>query len=361
MKIGIFSELYPPSVGGQEIRYQELAQVLRLRGHEVSVFCIGHQGGLPPQTVENGIAVHRHPIDPNYKRPGGGLLRRSPVTIARFAAWAGRQARAGGFDFCLYNEFPFLHILTIPGRLRARAMIDWCEIRGGAYRAIQSFLPRLTAFNAGVSVSVAEQIAAASGKTVFHLPSGIHAAAYHALPRKARDGLLYLGRLAPHKNILLLIDAFALLRQEGYRGRLRIAGDGPDREAIKAHLEKSPAREAIDLLGSVDDDRKIELLSQAELLTITSRREGLPRVIVEAMASGTPTVTADFPENGSCTAVRYYDCGVITGQSAEAFAAGVRRALAKWDVFSAQGLVRAPELDWSRLADELEAHISKRS
>ena len=91
------------------------------------------------------------------------------------------------------------------------------------------------------------------------------------------------------------------------------------------------------MLGSVDEDTKIELLSRAAVLGMPSRREGFPRVITEAMASGLPIVTARFPENGATDVVAQYGSGVVCGTDPAEFAGALLAAEAGWEGFSHAG------------------------
>lgn len=122
---------------------------------------------------------------------------------------------------------------------------------------------------------------------------------YKPSERADRSGALYVGRLAPHKNLPLLIDGFSLAAERGFAGELVIAGDGPARAEIEEHARRSSVADRIKVVGPVTEDRKIELLSCAAVLGMPSTREGFPRVITEAMASGLPVVTPTYAENGA--------------------------------------------------------------
>lgn len=73
------------------------------------------------------------------------------------------------------------------------------------------------------------------------------------------------------------------------------------------------------------------------------------------MASGLPTVTARFPENGTTDVVDHYDCGIVTEPEIEAFTGGLISAADRWEELSQRGLDRADELDWQVLAEKIEA------
>ena len=364
MRIGIFTELYLPSIGGQEIRFAELAQVFRERGHEVSVYCVANLPEAPDRETLNGIEVHRFPRDEDYRRPRSSVLPRSPKTILRYATWVRRVLKAERFDLVLFNQWPLAHIAFAPRSVRQRAIVDWCEVRDSRfYRAMQRILPRMSGQNMGVAPVVCERIAAASGRPVFYLPSGIHPSAYRGLPAQERRDILYLGRINAHKNLPFLVDAFARLKASDRAGALHddelvIAGDGPDMPDLRAHVAASPVAHQIRILGSVSDQQKVDLLSTARLLAISSQREGFPRVVAEAMASGLPAVTARFPENGTSGVVDHYGCGIVTEPDPDAFADGLIAATKQWEDLSRRGSARTGELDWHALAEQIESRVA---
>ncbi len=355
MRIAIFTELYLPSIGGQEIRYAQLAESLVVSGHEVAVFCIGHSADLAPEEVTNGVHIKRHPISSNYKTPRIKILRRSPVPLLRFAIWCRSMAR-GEFDLLIFNQWPLAHVALAPGCARKSALLDWCEVRHGfPYGLLQRLLPRMTKWNMAVSPFVQKHISKVSGCAVEYVPSGIHCRTYRSQPRSERHSILYLGRITEHKNLPLLISAFEILKQKDYRGRLQIAGSGAALHALKECASESTAAKFIDILGRVSDEEKINLLTGAELLAISSRREGFPRVMAEAMASGLPIVTVDYPENGTADMVRHYNCGAVSEPSAHQLADTILLVLGSWDSYSTNATACAPELDWNSLIPRIEA------
>jgi glycosyltransferase involved in cell wall biosynthesis len=361
MNIGFITELFPPSLGGQEQRFAELAAQMTARGHRVTVMCIGHARGIAAdETLPNGVKVIRRPTLPHYVKPFGGRLPRSPLGMLRYAMVVRRLTEAQDFDALFLNQWPLLHVLAMSRRNRARAVLDWCEIRNGLlFKALQAVLPRMVGANTAVSEQVARDIRGATQRHVTVLPSGITTAAYRMDHSASRRGLLYIGRIAAHKNLPLLVDAFDELCRRGYNGSLTIAGGGPALDALRQRIGASPYRSRIDLQGVVSDDEKYDLLAGARLLMITSRREGFPRVVAEAMASGLPVVTASFPQNGTVSVVEDFQCGICTGPTANQLANGAQAVLDDWDSWSSRAYRRAAELEWSSLTRQFETLLSE--
>lgn len=357
MNIGIFTELFPPSVGGQEQRFAALADLLAVRGHRVTVVCVHYPiDAAAEEILPTGVRVIRGPALPRYYKPLGGLLPRSPVGMLRFALAARRVARINGFDAVFMNQWPLLHVLAVGRNVRQHALLDWCEIRHGLLlRTAQFLLPKLVAANTAVSTQVAEKIGRTAQGRVLVLPSGIEVAAYQEKPAECRHGLLYVGRVARHKNLALLIDTFEELCRRGYSERLTIAGSGPDLEAVRRRAAASSFGSAIDVPGFISDERKIDLLASARLLVLTSQREGFPRVVAEAMASGLPVITARYPQNGTVDVVGEFGCGLCAAPTACSLADAAQSVLADWPAWSARSRLHAETLDWSVLIRRLEA------
>ncbi|WP_428374277.1 glycosyltransferase family 4 protein [Lichenicoccus sp.] len=360
MRIAIFTELYAPSVGGQEVFFAGLGRALSRRGHQLDVYCIAHQKGLPASEVLDGVWVHRTLTAPNYTRPRFAAMRREWAALSRFALHTRRIAQRREHDFYLLNQWPFMHVVTLPRHARRRALLHWCEIReSGFFRMMQSYLPRQTWLNGAISESVGRRIRALSGCEAMTLPSGLDLEKASYLPRNERSDILAVSRIAEHKNLVMLVAAFEIMRQHGYAGRLKIAGDGPAMGALRVRVASSPARSGVDLLGRITEAEKFSLMSRCEVLAMPSKREGFPHALSEAMSCGLPIVTADYPENGTRAVVEAFGSGIVTSQSAEALAAGMERLRNGWDLYSANGRKAARTLDWNAIAETLEARLMR--
>jgi len=96
------------------------------------------------------------------------------------------------------------------------------------------------------------------------------------------------GRLTPEKGFLDLITAVEALLEEGLDVRVSIAGDGPQRGALAERIRASRHAARFALAGYVDDMRAF--YTDLDLFCLSSLREGMPNVVLEAMAMSLPIV-----------------------------------------------------------------------
>ncbi|WP_205694453.1 glycosyltransferase family 4 protein [Crenobacter cavernae] len=103
--------------------------------------------------------------------------------------------------------------------------------------------------------------------------------------------LLSVGRLDSQKGFDLLIAAFSCLAQNHTDWELVILGEGPLRETLQAQIDKAGIADRVFLPGRVGN--MTEWYQHADLYVMSSRFEGFPNALVEAMAHGLPTISFD--------------------------------------------------------------------
>ena len=101
------------------------------------------------------------------------------------------------------------------------------------------------------------------------------------------------GRLGRQKGFDMLLDAFAGARRRGAAGDLTILGEGPDRTALEAQAARLGIASAVRFTGFRENP--FPYFAAADLFVLSSRYEGLPNVVLEAMACGCPVVAFDCP------------------------------------------------------------------
>jgi glycosyltransferase involved in cell wall biosynthesis len=98
------------------------------------------------------------------------------------------------------------------------------------------------------------------------------------------------GRLAPEKGQALLLEVVAALNADGCPVYLRLVGDGPDRPWLEDRAAELGITESVDFAGRVDQDRLMMLYRDTDVFVLSSLAEGIPMVLMEAMAMRIPCV-----------------------------------------------------------------------
>jgi Glycosyltransferase len=105
---------------------------------------------------------------------------------------------------------------------------------------------------------------------------------------------LTVGRFTPlHKGIDLLIEAFYLFAQKNHDWMLDIVGEGKEKQKYKDLISKYKLEDRITIHPFTDQIQNY--YSNAQVYVLSSRWEGMPLVLVEAMSHGLPIVTSDLP------------------------------------------------------------------
>jgi glycosyltransferase involved in cell wall biosynthesis len=108
--------------------------------------------------------------------------------------------------------------------------------------------------------------------------------------------ILSVGRLTPAKDYSTLIKAFALVRKE-MPARLMILGEGEERPKLEALIRDLGLEKDVALPGFVNNPYKY--MKHAAVFVLSSQWEGLPTVLIEALALGIPVVSTDCPSGPS--------------------------------------------------------------
>jgi len=103
--------------------------------------------------------------------------------------------------------------------------------------------------------------------------------------------LVALGRLSAEKGFDALIEAFERASAAHSEWSLVIAGDGPLADALRSQAGRTRCADRIVFAGLVTKPE--ELLADAEIFALSSRREGFPNALVEAMACGCAVIATD--------------------------------------------------------------------
>ncbi len=144
---------------------------------------------------------------------------------------------------------------------------------------------------------------------------------------------LAIGRFSPmHKGFDLLIQAFALFAQKNQDWQLDIVGDGPEKDQLAQMISENNLEKRVQLHPFTNEIQTY--YSTASIYVLSSRWEGMPLVLVEAMSHGLPIIASDIPT-----------CQEVLGKFGLFFKNGDIQELAQW-------LEDATHLDWQKKSDE---------
>lgn len=123
---------------------------------------------------------------------------------------------------------------------------------------------------------------------------GIDPALYDGRGRAAPlRHILFVGRLVPVKGVSLLLDAFGGIATAFPDATLTVVGDGGERAALHRQADRLDLGRRIVFAGALDQRGVAARMARADLLVLPSFAEGLPVVLMEAMAAGLPVIASD--------------------------------------------------------------------
>lgn len=171
----------------------------------------------------------------------------------------------------------------------------------GIQRQLAVETPFLRCIDAVVAVSpaICEDLVARGVKSerIRHIPNGVPAELLPPRPLNPKARILFVGRLVDEKNVQLAIDALAVVARTFADISLEVAGDGPLRGALEDYACSLGVESRVRFLGFVDD--LSGRMASADVFLMTSRTEGMPMALLEAVAAGLPivaTAVGSIPE-----------------------------------------------------------------
>jgi len=198
------------------------------------------------------------------------------------------------------------------------------RIQAGAFRRVEQLMARFTDALCVVSPQQATELSAKFRVAPAHkfrvVPLGLELDDYFALRPPADSGPLtvgWFGRMVPVKNIALLAATVEDVLQRSQDIRFVIAGDGPDRAALTALLDRYGGR--VEWMGWQKE--LLPAMARCDVVLQTSRNEGTPVALIQGMAAARPFVSTavggvvDMVSGSAARATggaRWYANGVLT-------------------------------------------------
>jgi glycosyltransferase involved in cell wall biosynthesis len=301
-KVTLVQVLQSLQGGGLEIMAANLATGLRDRGYRPVIVALDGGGVLEARLRASEIEYHIVG-DTHYRRPSSHLriaslfrrLRPTAVHTHHLPALLNSvaAARATGVRSIVHTDHAYEYLVSAAA---LRAAVLWMSRATRVFAVVGERMVPFYRDTVGVSA-----------RRLRVIPNGIDVGRYAPPPdRDARRRALGLpsgfllgsaGRLAPEKNFAMLLRAAARARAARPDLRLVLAGDGPEREALERLAGELGIGDIVHFLGWRTD--LADVLGCLDLFALTSWTEGLPLVVLEAMACGVPvaaTRVGDLPD-----------------------------------------------------------------
>jgi glycosyltransferase involved in cell wall biosynthesis len=308
LRIGFFADTYAPQINGISVSLQLLTNSLRAAGHQVTIFAprfpdycdtdpdvhripsVAYMQSPPfyisvPGTPHTSLEIHRCEFDV--------LHVHSPLS-AGILAYITAKAKHTPLIYTYHTAISdYVHYLNIAGNTQAmREAARWFST------ATANLADRVVTPSAKTRELLVQQHVA---RPIHVIPNGIDLSRFQrANPSQsfrrslgiANDArvLLSVGRLAPEKNLSLLVEAFTHIAAHIPDAHLVFAGDGSSRGELEARAAESAYGERVHFLGMVARADLPGLLHEADLFLSASTSETQCVAMAEAIAASLPIV-----------------------------------------------------------------------
>jgi len=337
----VAQKLYPQVTGGGAYHAHAMSRDQAAMGHDVTVVTIDPDGTYPHVESRDGYTVVRYPVlaEPlgNAVAPGvAGFLGRGEFDVVHahshlyFSTNLAAVARRLGetplaiTNHGLYSQNAPEWVFDAYLRSLGRWTFDAAD---AVFCYTDADRRRLRERGVDARVTVVDNGIDTSRFT----PAG-----------PTHDGvsgdpaILFVGRLVEGKRPIDALDAVAALRERFPGATLTVCGDGPLRQTMADRAGDHGLDHAVTFLGHVDYDAMPGVYRAADALVLPSRAEGLPRTVLEAMATDTPVVVSDLPQVAPAV-----DGGgeTVAVGDVEAFADALGAVLTDPDMYDPMGAV----------------------
>ncbi|GAA1684066.1 hypothetical protein GCM10009733_095640 [Nonomuraea maheshkhaliensis] len=176
------------------------------------------------------------------------------------------------------------------------------------------------------------------GTPVVRIPNAVHMDdREHS--RQQNPVVIAVGRLVPQKGFDMLITAFETVAREHPGWKLRIFGTGPLKERLQERIDEAGLGERVRLMGR--SNRIHDELARASVYALSSRIEGLPMAMIEAMGHALPIVAFDCPTGPADVLTPGKDGVLVPPRDTDALAAALGEVIADRDLRVRMGAAAA--------------------
>lgn len=368
---------YPHVPGGGQKRLFEVFRRLVSKGWQVDWYGLKAWDGDDAPVIEGIRFIPVAPARPLYGPDGKRLI----FETLRYGLAISRFPRIGSYDIVHMGQWPYFHFFPVWLYSRfggARISVDWWEVWGRNWRAYYGLkgylgmaLERVCSRLARRIVAISEtgrhelEAIGVSPDKIEVIHNGIDFSAIRLTEAdNSHSDLIYLGRLQPHKNVHILIEALAVLRARGEQLTLSIIGDGPERRSLERLAHERGVADQITWFGAIDDDSHVYAkLRAARIFVHPSTKEGGGSITsLEANAAGLPVIAFAVPggispelivQNSNGLWVPEFDKTAL----ADVISHAIRQADKRQE--NAAAVKFAEHFDWTGIANQYDRMFAK--
>ncbi|MEZ0092696.1 glycosyltransferase family 4 protein [Streptacidiphilus sp. EB129] len=289
---------YPPHLGGLERVVEHLSAQLARRHRVQVVTTVLGADGAPRRSREGAVDVRRHravEVAHTALAPGLplSLLRAPRAAVLHLHSAHALLPELVAFTALVRRQRFIVHFhldVDASGRLGWLLPAYKKQVFGRVLRAAAAVVV-LT----GTQAEFIRSTYGVPAERVFVVPNGV--GAEYFMPVRESAGrplrLLFVGRLSAQKNVGRLLEAMSLLREPV---QLRVVGDGELREELESQAKRLGLT-GVTFEGGLLGPDLLRAYADADALVMSSDKEGMPLVALEAMAAALPVVATDVPGN----------------------------------------------------------------
>jgi len=373
MKIGIFTECYAPVMNGVVVSIETFKKALEERGHEVYVFAPDNDGAKACNEVYRFPAIKiskkLYPvifpsIEVQKTYLPDEILPTLDIIHSQHMFTAGALAR---YVCKKYNK-PFVYtyhtmiteyakkyaffLAPIVRNYLQKASTDFCNSADVVVTPSNSMRKILKGWGVAKPIEV--------------VMTGIDPADYK---RRSSDEfrkkynidlaskiLLFVGRVAPEKNILFLLKSFQKVEKKFNKVHLLIVGGGPEEEYYRNEIKKMGLESKVTMTGMLPKEETNKIFGMADIFSYPSYTETQGIVVAEAMACGTVPVAVN--KMGPTDLIHDGEDGYLTKLTMSDFSEKLLKLLKDDKLrakFAENGLKRIEEFSVKTSVDQMEA------
>jgi glycosyltransferase involved in cell wall biosynthesis len=291
MKIVILVGQFPPKwIAGTEMATYNLAEKLAIRSHEIHVITSLDEG-LPNLEKEKRFYVHRIALSKirfigflsfsvkiflTVRIIKPDILQVQDLSMG-IPAWLIRKILK--IPYIVWGRGSDVNLISRFGRIKAKPILQ----------------------NAAIILALTEnmriKLKNIYNTKIYIVPNGIDLEEHNntSISREKKSGnnnILFVGSLLPVKGVQYLIMAMKVVHDKIPEAMLILVGDGEEREMLEALSLQLGIQKYVQFVGKIPHEKVQTYMQMADVFVLPSLSEGLPNVILEAMACGLPIVAS---------------------------------------------------------------------